>query len=73
MRNESMKKLGTPIGAGPGNDSENVGLEVLGTPLPEGRVELGEELLLFLVLALRCACLAALEDVVGVWPWLEDF
>jgi hypothetical protein len=32
-----MKKLGTPIGAGPGSESEKVGLLVPGTPLPEGR------------------------------------
>src|SRR5579875_3010729 len=29
-----MKKLGTPIGAGPGSENENVGLLALGTPLP---------------------------------------
>jgi hypothetical protein len=27
-----MKKFGTPIGAGPGNANENVGLEDDGTP-----------------------------------------
>jgi len=27
-----MKKFGTPIGAGPGSDSENVGFEAVGTP-----------------------------------------
>jgi hypothetical protein len=31
-----MKKLGTPIGAGPGIDREKDGLEADGTPLPEG-------------------------------------
>jgi hypothetical protein len=31
-----MKKFGTPIGAGPGSDSENVGLLALGTPMPDG-------------------------------------
>lgn len=36
-----MKKLGTPIGAGPGSESENVGLEGFGTPLPVGRLTLG--------------------------------
>lgn len=34
-----MKKLGTPIGDGPGSESENVGLLALGTPLPEGRFD----------------------------------
>lgn len=32
-----MKKFGTPIGAGPGSDSEYVGLLADGTPLPVGR------------------------------------
>ena len=32
-----MKKLGTPIGAGPGSESEYVGLVAVGTPLPVGR------------------------------------
>jgi hypothetical protein len=31
-----MKKFGTPIGAGPGSESENVGLVADGTPLPVG-------------------------------------
>jgi hypothetical protein len=31
-----MKKFGTPIGAGPGSDSEKDGLAADGTPLPEG-------------------------------------
>jgi hypothetical protein len=34
-----MKKFGTPIGLGPGSESENVGFDGLGTPLPEGRFE----------------------------------
>jgi hypothetical protein len=34
-----MKKFGTPIGAGPGSDSENVGLLAVGTPLPLGRAD----------------------------------
>jgi hypothetical protein len=45
-----MKKFGTPIGAGPGSDSEKVGLVAAGTPLPVGRSlagELGLVLLLF--------------------------
>ena len=33
-----MKKFGTPIGAAPGSDSEKVGLEGEGTPLPVGSV-----------------------------------
>ena len=33
-----MKKFGTPIGAGPGNDNENVGFFADGTPLPDGSV-----------------------------------
>ena len=41
IRNESMKKLGTPIGAGPGSDSEKVGLLAAGTPLPVGRLSAG--------------------------------
>jgi hypothetical protein len=36
-----MKKLGTPIGAGPGSESEKVGLEAFGTPLPVGRLTVG--------------------------------
>ena len=36
-----MKKFGTPIGAGPGSESENVGLEDFGTPLPVGGLAFG--------------------------------
>ncbi|MGB9183607.1 MAG: hypothetical protein WCB67_06040 [Solirubrobacteraceae bacterium] len=36
-----MKKFGTPIGAGPGSESEKVGLLVPGTPLPDGRAAFG--------------------------------
>src|ERR1019366_8374995 len=32
----SMKKFGTPIGAGPGSESENAGLCTDGKPLPVG-------------------------------------
>src|SRR4051794_25427400 len=32
IRNLSMKKLGTPIGAGPGTESERLGLEGVGAP-----------------------------------------
>jgi hypothetical protein len=35
-----MKKFGTPIGAGPGSESEKDGLEADGTPLPDGRAAL---------------------------------
>jgi hypothetical protein len=35
----SMKKFGTPTGAGPGIDSEKVGLFAAGTPLPVGRLD----------------------------------
>ena len=34
-----MKKFGTPTGAGPGIDSEKVGLFAAGTPLPVGRLD----------------------------------
>jgi hypothetical protein len=33
-----MKKFGTPIAAAPGSDSEKVGFDAVGTPLPEGRL-----------------------------------
>ena len=58
MRNESMKKLGTPIGAGPGSESEKVGLVADGTPLPVGRflvVEVFVVLVFFLLLFLSCS------------------
>jgi hypothetical protein len=64
-----MKKFGTPIGAGPGSDSENVGFEVLGTPLPVGSLVAGVVVLVVFFFALLF--FGALED--GVWPWLEDF
>jgi hypothetical protein len=32
MRKLSMKKFGTPIGAGPGSARENVGFDAVGTP-----------------------------------------
>ena len=38
MRNFSMKKFGTPIGAGPGVASEKLGFDGVGTPFGlEGR------------------------------------
>ena len=36
-----MKKFGTPIGAGPGSDNENVGFFADGTPFPVGSFALG--------------------------------
>ena len=36
-----MKKFGTPIGDGPGSESENVGLPAVGTPLPLGSLAAG--------------------------------
>jgi hypothetical protein len=57
-----MKKLGTPIGAGPGSESEKVGLEDFGTPLPVGRLTFG-----FL------AFCDVVVVVVVVWVWLEPF
>jgi hypothetical protein len=41
IRNESMKKLGTPIGAGPGSENEKLGFDGWGTPLPVGPVVAG--------------------------------
>ncbi|GAC1580838.1 MAG: hypothetical protein NVS3B18_14460 [Candidatus Dormibacteria bacterium] len=49
-----MKKFGTPIGAGPGSESEKVGLDAVGTPLPVGSVTFGVALALAFALALRC-------------------
>src|SRR6202012_5124181 len=69
IRNESMKKLGTPIGAGPGSDSEKVGLVADGTPLPVGRLPV-VELVLVVVFFLALAFLLCwpLDD--GCWPLL---
>lgn len=67
-----MKKLGTPIGDGPGSDSEKVGLLALGTPLPEGRL-LG--FLVFFLEDLGFAFALCLADPVvdGDWGWEEGF
>ena len=57
IRNESMKKFGTPIGAGPGSESEKVGLVAAGTPLPVGRSLAGVVVVLdffFFFLAFGC-------------------
>lgn len=61
-----MKKLGTPIGAGPGSESEKLGLEADGTPLPVGSATF------FLALALRWPAGCVGEGVV-VCRWLEGF
>lgn len=63
-----MKKFGTPIGAGPGSDSENVGFEVVGTPLPVGSLAAGVVVDVFFF-----ALLFWLVLVEGVWLWLDDF
>jgi hypothetical protein len=63
-----MKKLGTPIGAGPGSESEKVGFEDFGTPLPVGRLSFG-----FLGLLGRCGFLPLAGVVVVVWVWVEPF
>jgi hypothetical protein len=62
-----MKKFGTPIGDGPGSDSEKVGFELLGTPLPEGRLALDD---FFLP---RLARLLWPWWFAGDRPWLEGF
>jgi hypothetical protein len=36
-----MKKFGTPIGAGPGRESEKDGFDAEGTPLPDGSEAFG--------------------------------
>jgi hypothetical protein len=65
-----MKKLGTPIGAGPGSDSENVGFEVLGTPFPVGSFAAGVVVLVgFFFFALLFFGVPG----EGVCPWLDDF
>jgi hypothetical protein len=71
IRNESMKKLGTPIGAGPGSESEKVGLVAAGTPLPVGRSfagELGFAFLPCFFLGWWAFCVAPVDD--GASPWL---
>ena len=45
MRNFSMKKFGTPIGAGPGRAREKVGLSGVGAP---PGVEVSDETILVL-------------------------
>jgi hypothetical protein len=77
-----MKKLGTPIAAGPGSDSENVGFDGPGTPLPLGSFAAAFFwawlpdcacdffffffLCFFLCLCFLCA-LAAVEDCCSDW------
>jgi hypothetical protein len=65
-----MKKLGTPIGAGPGSESEKVGLVAEGTPLPVGRSLLGVVVVVvffFFFLWWLC-CWPPWEDAPS--PWL---
>lgn len=62
-----MKKFGTPIGAGPGSDSEKLGFDGLGTPLPFGRPLALGFLLLALILALALAWPGALA-----FGWCEE-
>jgi hypothetical protein len=64
-----MKKFGTPIGAGPGSESEKVGLVADGTPLPVGRSLAGvvDVVLLFFVFFLAF-CWPPREE--GPSPWL---
>ena len=61
-----MKKFGTPTGAGPGSDSEKLGLEAFGTPLPDGcldfDLDFGREEDFRLCLALAFALCLCLED-----------
>lgn len=61
IRKLSMKKFGTPIGAGPGVESEKVGFEGAGTPVPNG----------FDLRALCFACLdLAFVFAFGLWAGL---
>src|SRR5436309_14565348 len=53
MRNFSMKKLGTPIGAGPASANENVGLSTVGVPSLARGCPLGSRLGLMSFLFLR--------------------
>src|SRR6185369_5090249 len=77
MRNLLMKKFGTPIRAGPGVDSEYVGLAGLGEP--SGLVPV-EESTVSLALSfarpapertLPSARLTAFSSGVGTWVWVE--
>jgi hypothetical protein len=65
-----MKKFGTPIGAGPGSESEYVGFVALGTPLPEG--SFGEAVFFFSV-APWCLPFFFVELFSEPPPWLEAF
>jgi hypothetical protein len=70
IRKLSMKKFGTPIGAGPGVESEKVGFEGAGTPLPDGSFDLCFACLgLAFAFASRLClglCLAFLCDLFGL-------
>lgn len=63
-----MKKLGTPIAAGPGMASEKVGFEAAGTPLPEGRFAAGAGCL---ALGLADVAFGLVRDglLAGLWLW----
>lgn len=61
-----MKKLGTPIGAGPGNDSEKDGFAADGTPLPVGSAAWGRA---FLCLAPGVVTVAGDGREEDFWPW----
>src|SRR5205085_2656346 len=63
IRNDSMKKFGTPIGAGPGSANENVGFDGVGTP--PGPIVGGA-----LTVAGLCLCDFALAGP-EVAPWCE--
>src|SRR4051794_10582041 len=69
IRNLSMKKFGTPIGAGPGRAAEKVGLAGVGTPSPwRMMVPWGASAMVFA--AFSAASLASLRSALPVvfWP-----
>jgi hypothetical protein len=66
----SMKKLGTPRGAGPGSANEKVGLAGVGTPGPVGPVLAGDfGFLAFLVLALLVRLCVVVVTVLPAPLW----
>src|ERR1022692_2860534 len=60
-----MKKFGTPIGAAPGSDSENVGFDAEGTPLVPLLDFLCDPVLELLCVWEWCRCF---RGCVGFWP-----
>jgi hypothetical protein len=62
-----MKKFGTPIGAGPGSESEKVGFVAEGTPLPVGRLSAGEVGFVFFLLFAWDFGWPAREDGPSLW------